>query len=79
MPAMKSLSALALCAPAPGRMTLLCGLFLLPATLRATDADGDGIPSTWESTYSGSPAYMSDSDPTDASEDADGDFSYQPR
>ncbi|HWB05674.1 MAG TPA: LamG-like jellyroll fold domain-containing protein [Verrucomicrobiales bacterium] len=40
----------------------------------AADNDFDGIPSTWESTYSGSPAYMSDSDPFDASEDPDGDF-----
>lgn len=56
---------------------LLAGVFLVTiecALAAGTDSDGDGIPSSWESTYSGSPAYMSDSDATDASEDPDGDF-----
>ena len=72
---MNSRSVSACCAPALLSLVLFCSVLLLPATVRAqTDADGDGVLATWESSYSGSPAYMSDSDPTDASEDPDGDF-----
>ncbi len=44
------------------------------AGARATDADGDGIEASWKATYSGAPAYMSDSDASDAWEDPDGDL-----